>query len=143
MLKHSLFLFTFGLTLTGKPFWIKGVSSEQTSRLSTLEIIIPRSLTGREKHHPFFHEEHSDDNLSYSIKTRNGTYLLKLKKNKKLLSEDFMLYTYGGNGKLEATQSQNETHCYYHGTVEGISDSMLALSTCDGLRYYLLLFTSG
>ncbi|XP_009474030.1 PREDICTED: disintegrin and metalloproteinase domain-containing protein 9-like [Nipponia nippon] len=150
MLKHSLFLFTFGLTLTGKSFWIKGklskfqtlflgVSSEQTSRLSTLEIIIPRSLTDREKHHPFFHEEHSDDNLSYSIKTRNGTYLLKLQKNKKLVSEDFMLYTYGENGKLEATQSNHKTHCYYHGTVEGIADSMLALSTCDGLRGILYI----
>ncbi|XP_035752472.1 disintegrin and metalloproteinase domain-containing protein 9 [Egretta garzetta] len=134
MLKQSLFFFTFGLTLTGKPFWIKGVSSEQTSRLSTLEIIIPRSLTDREKHHPFFHEEHWDDSLSYSIKTRNGTYLLNLKKNKKLVSEDFMLYTYGENGKLEATPSKPKTHCYYHGTVEGIADSMLALSTCDGLR---------
>ncbi|XP_009873097.1 PREDICTED: disintegrin and metalloproteinase domain-containing protein 9-like [Apaloderma vittatum] len=144
MLKHSLFLFTFGLTLAGKPFWIKGilflgVSAEQISRLSTLEIIIPRGLTGREKHHPFFHEEHSDDNLSYSVKTRNGTYLLKLKKNKKLVSEDFVLYTYGKNGKLEATQLKNETHCYYHGTVEGIADSVLALSTCDGLRGVLYI----
>lgn len=33
-----------------------GVSSEHTSRLSTLEIIIPRSLTGREKHPLFSHE---------------------------------------------------------------------------------------
>ncbi|XP_009324299.1 PREDICTED: disintegrin and metalloproteinase domain-containing protein 9-like [Pygoscelis adeliae] len=150
MLKHSLFLFTFGLTLTGKPFWIKGklstfqtlflgASSEQTSRLSTLEVIIPRSLTDREKHHPLFHEKHSDDNLSYAIKTRNGTYLLKLKKNKKLVSEDFMLYTYAENGKLEATQSKTKTHCYYHGTVEGIADSMLALSTCDGLRGILYI----
>ncbi|XP_066179553.1 disintegrin and metalloproteinase domain-containing protein 9-like [Sylvia atricapilla] len=139
MSMHSLFLFTFGLIFTGNPFWIKGVSSEHTSRFSTLEIIIPRSLTGREKHPPFSHEEHSDDNLSYSIKTRNGTYFLKLKKNKKLLSDNFKLYTYGKNGKLQATPSKNETHCYYHGTVEGIADSTLALSTCDGLRGILYI----
>lgn len=29
-----------------------------------------------------------------------------------------------------------QTHCYYHGTVEGIAGSTLALSTCDGLRYF-------
>ncbi|XP_071605734.1 disintegrin and metalloproteinase domain-containing protein 9-like isoform X1 [Heliangelus exortis] len=139
MLKHSLFFFTFGLTLTGKLFWIKGASSEHTSKLSTLEIIIPQSLTSREKHHPFFHEAHSDDNISYSIKTRNGRYLLQLKKNKKLVSEDFMLYTYGENGKMEATQSKTKTHCYYHGTIEGIADSLLALSTCDGLRGILYI----
>lgn len=33
-----------------------GVSSEHTSRLSTFEIIIPRSLTGRGKHPPFSHQ---------------------------------------------------------------------------------------
>ncbi|KAJ7416473.1 hypothetical protein BTVI_35729 [Pitangus sulphuratus] len=33
----------------------------------------------------FIMQEHSDDNLSYSVKTRNGTYLLKLKKNKGVL----------------------------------------------------------
>ncbi|KFQ55875.1 Disintegrin and metalloproteinase domain-containing protein 9, partial [Pelecanus crispus] len=87
----------------------------------------------------FCFQVYSDDNLSYSIKTRNGTYLLKLKKNKNLVSEDFTLYTYGENGKLEATQSKNKTHCYYHGTVEGIADSMLALSTCDGLRGILYI----
>uniref|UniRef100_A0A663ECQ2 ADAM metallopeptidase domain 9 n=1 Tax=Aquila chrysaetos chrysaetos TaxID=223781 RepID=A0A663ECQ2_AQUCH len=31
------------------------------------------------------------------------------------------------------------THCYYHGTIEGIADSMLALSTCDGLRGILYI----
>ncbi|XP_054019443.1 disintegrin and metalloproteinase domain-containing protein 9 [Dryobates pubescens] len=138
MIKHSLVLLTFGITLTGKP-WIKGVSSEQTSRLPTVEIIIPQSLTGREKHHTSFQEEHPDDNLTYSLKTSNGTYLLKLKKNKELVSEDFMLYTYGENGKLEARQAKPQAHCHYHGTVEGIADSMLALSTCSGLRGILYI----
>ncbi|NWZ69927.1 ADAM9 protein, partial [Acrocephalus arundinaceus] len=87
----------------------------------------------------FCFQEHSDDNLSYSVKTRNGTYLLKLEKNKKLLSNDFKLYTYGKNGKLQATPPKNETHCYYHGTVEGIADSTVALSTCDGLRGILYI----
>ncbi|NXG24740.1 ADAM9 protein, partial [Grallaria varia] len=87
----------------------------------------------------FCFQEHSGDNLSYSLNTSNGTYLLKLKKNKKLVSEDFMLFTYGENGKLEATQSKTETHCYYHGIVEGIADSTVALSTCDGLRGILYI----
>ncbi|NXD11116.1 ADAM9 protein, partial [Nothocercus nigrocapillus] len=87
----------------------------------------------------FYLQEHSDDKLSYSVKTRNGTYHLKLKKNKKLVSEDFRVYTYGKNGKLEITQSKFKAHCYYHGTVEGVADSVLALSTCDGLRGILYI----
>lgn len=35
-----------------------------------------------------------------------------------------------------------QAHCYYRGVVEGIEDSLLALSTCDGLRYYLFILTS-
>uniref|UniRef100_A0A8B9QKT8 ADAM9 protein n=1 Tax=Apteryx owenii TaxID=8824 RepID=A0A8B9QKT8_APTOW len=54
-------------------------------------------------------------------------------------SEDFRVYTYGKNGKMETTQSKIKTHCYYHGTVEGVADSMLALSTCDGLRGILYI----
>ncbi|KGL84689.1 Disintegrin and metalloproteinase domain-containing protein 9, partial [Tinamus guttatus] len=87
----------------------------------------------------FYLQEHSDDKLSYSVKTRNGTYHLKLKKNKKLVSEDFRVYTYGKNGKLETIQSKIKAHCYYHGTVEGVADSMLAFSTCDGLRGILYI----
>uniref|UniRef100_A0A8C3F092 Disintegrin and metalloproteinase domain-containing protein 9-like n=1 Tax=Chrysemys picta bellii TaxID=8478 RepID=A0A8C3F092_CHRPI len=134
MLKCSLLLFGFGLIFIGKPVRTAGASSHQTSRLTTFEIITPRSLTGRERRHTHLHEDHSDDNRSYSIQTANGTYILKLKKNKKLVSEDFVLYTYSKNGKLEATHSKTKTHCYYRGVVEGVADSMLALSTCDGLR---------
>ncbi|XP_043374145.1 disintegrin and metalloproteinase domain-containing protein 9-like isoform X5 [Dermochelys coriacea] len=133
MLKYSLLLFGFGLIFIGKPIHTAGASSHQTSRLSTFEIIIPRSLTGRERRHTYLHEDHSDDH-SYSIQTANGTYILKLKKNTNLVSEDFVLYTYSKNGKLEATHSNIKTHCYYGGVVEGVADSVLALSTCDGLR---------
>lgn len=62
-----------------------GVSSEYTSRLSTLEIIIPRSLTGREKHPPFSQEVCYSDflffwlllffkTLSYITHTYKGWY---------------------------------------------------------------------
>lgn len=60
-----------------------GVSSEHTSRFSTLEIIIPRSLTGREKHPPFSHEVCYSDFLFFLIvdavlhytHTQNGWYI--------------------------------------------------------------------
>uniref|UniRef100_A0A8D2MCC9 ADAM metallopeptidase domain 9 n=1 Tax=Zonotrichia albicollis TaxID=44394 RepID=A0A8D2MCC9_ZONAL len=61
-----------------------------------------------------------------SVKTRNGTYLLKLKRNKYVIECSKELSCFG-------------THCYYHGTVEGIADSTLALSTCDGLRGILYI----
>ncbi|XP_006136151.2 disintegrin and metalloproteinase domain-containing protein 9-like isoform X1 [Pelodiscus sinensis] len=133
MLKCNLLWFGFGLIFIGKQVHTAGAAS-QTSRLSTFEIITPRHLTGRERRHTYLHEEHSDDYRTYSVQTASGTYILKLKKNKKIISEDFVLYTYSKNGKLEATHSKIKTYCYYHGVVEGVADSMLALSTCEGLR---------
>ncbi|XP_019358496.1 PREDICTED: disintegrin and metalloproteinase domain-containing protein 9-like [Gavialis gangeticus] len=135
MLKWCLLVFIFGLTPLGNCVLTADVLSHQMSTVSAFEIIIPQRLVeGREKRNTHFPEEHSDDNLSYSVQTENGTYILQLKKNKKLVSEDFVLNTYSKNGQLEATHSKIKTHCYYRGGVEGAAESMLALSTCDGLR---------
>uniref|UniRef100_A0A8D0LB98 Disintegrin and metalloproteinase domain-containing protein 9-like n=1 Tax=Sphenodon punctatus TaxID=8508 RepID=A0A8D0LB98_SPHPU len=134
MFKHCLFLFIFGQTLIRKPALTTGVLSHQTSRLSTYQIIIPQRLTGRDRRHTYFQEGHFHNKLSYSIETGNRTHVLTLKKNKNLVSENFLLYTYRKDGKLEATLSEAKTNCYYHGVVDGIADSVLALSTCDGLR---------
>uniref|UniRef100_A0A8U8C5Q5 Uncharacterized protein n=1 Tax=Geospiza parvula TaxID=87175 RepID=A0A8U8C5Q5_GEOPR len=41
--------------------------------------------------------------------------------------------------RLTIVSFNSGTHCYYHGTVEGIADSTLALSTCDGLRGILYI----
>ncbi|KAH0623680.1 hypothetical protein JD844_006721 [Phrynosoma platyrhinos] len=44
------------------------------------------------------------------------------------------MHTYSKDGKLESTPFEIEDHCYYLGVVEGIQDSWLAFSVCDGLR---------
>ncbi|KAM6899095.1 uncharacterized protein PEZ65_020977 [Lycodopsis pacificus] len=49
------------------------------------------------------------------------------------------------NGNSSATTqplsraTSDEVHCYYHGEVEGYEDSLVALSTCSGLRGVILL----
>ncbi|ELW69675.1 Disintegrin and metalloproteinase domain-containing protein 12 [Tupaia chinensis] len=35
---------------------------------------------------------------------------------------------------VEQWKSQNQGHCYYHGHVQGYTDSTVSLSTCSGLR---------
>ncbi|XP_062988842.1 disintegrin and metalloproteinase domain-containing protein 9-like [Elgaria multicarinata webbii] len=134
MLELYLYLVMLGLTGTGKQMLAMGGSAHQISRHSTHEIIIPRRLIDREKRWTLFHEEHSDNQLSYLIQTGNGTHILKLKKNKNLFGENFRRYTYSKDGKLETTPFEAKNHCYYHGVVKGVEDSLLALSTCDGLR---------
>ncbi|XP_053163255.1 disintegrin and metalloproteinase domain-containing protein 9-like isoform X2 [Hemicordylus capensis] len=134
MLECCLYLFIVGLTGIGKQGLTVEVSAHQISRHPTYEIIVPQRLTNREKRWTHFHEEHLDNQLSYLIQTGNGTHILKLKKNKNLISENFLIYTYSKDGKLETSPFEAKTHCYYHGVVEGAVDSLLAFSTCDGLR---------
>ncbi|XP_061491743.1 disintegrin and metalloproteinase domain-containing protein 9-like isoform X2 [Rhineura floridana] len=128
------YLFILGLASIGKPMLTIGGYAHQISRDSIYEIIIPQRLTDREKRWTHFHEEHLDNQLSYLIQTGNGTHILKLKKNKNLIGENFIIYTYRKDGKLETAPFEPKTHCYYHGVAEGVEDSLLALSTCDGLR---------
>ncbi|CAI5774925.1 and metalloproteinase domain-containing 9-like [Podarcis lilfordi] len=128
------YLIMLGLTSIGKPVLTMGGYAHQISRHSTYEIVIPQRLTDRVKRWTHSHKEHLDNQLSYLIQTGNGTHILKLKKNKNLIGENFILYTYRKDGKLEATPFKAKAHCYYRGVVEGIEDSLLALSTCDGLR---------
>ncbi|KAJ6669030.1 hypothetical protein lerEdw1_007839 [Lerista edwardsae] len=134
MLKCCLVVFILGLTVNGKQMLAVGWSAQQISKHSTFEIIIPQRLTEREKRWTHFHEEHSDNQLSYLIQTGSGTHILKLKKNKNLIGANFNIYTYNKDGKLEVSPFEAKAHCYYHGVVEGDPDSLLALSTCDGIR---------
>ncbi|XP_044301564.1 disintegrin and metalloproteinase domain-containing protein 9-like [Varanus komodoensis] len=139
MLGLYLYVVILGLPNTGKQMLTVGGYVHQNSRHSAHEIIIPERLIDRQKRWTHLPEEHLDNQLSYLIQTGNGTHVLKLKKNKNLFGEHFIRYTYSQDGKLEITPFDAKTHCYYHGIVEGAADSVLALSTCDGLRGILFI----
>ncbi|XP_054838270.1 disintegrin and metalloproteinase domain-containing protein 9-like isoform X2 [Eublepharis macularius] len=135
MLESCLHLFILGLTTCiAKQVLTVGGSAHQIPRYSTYEIVTPQRLLEKEKRWAHLHEEHLGNELSYLIQTGNGTHILKLKKNKHLIGENFIIFTYSNDGKLETTPFEAKTHCYYHGVLEGVADSLLAFSTCDGLR---------
>ncbi|XP_069095250.1 disintegrin and metalloproteinase domain-containing protein 9-like [Pleurodeles waltl] len=132
-------LLVLGLfTLCGQASLWFGAHGAQTSRISKYETVIPERRHLKQKRHVELHdktiEDHWEDNLSYSIKASEQSYLLMLKKNTALLSNQFTLSRYTKDGQLETSPPQKETHCYYHGRVEGMEKSMVALSTCHGLR---------
>nr|XP_056705755.1 disintegrin and metalloproteinase domain-containing protein 9-like [Euleptes europaea] len=133
MLESCLYLFILALTASiGKQVLTVGESVHQIPRYSTYEIVTPQRLS--EKRWTHLHEDHFGNELSYLIQTGNGTHTLKLKKNENLIGENFIIFTYSNDGKLETTPFEAKTHCYYHGVLEGVADSLLAFSTCDGLR---------
>jgi Reprolysin family propeptide. len=56
---------------------------------------------------------------------------LNLEQNKKLLSPKFQVQTLDENG--ETIHSHGMRNCYYEGKVESHVQSMVAISTCNGL----------
>lgn len=102
------------------------------------EIVIPKRIFQKEKRDIYQQnnssKEESNDDVSFLIETKDDNYVLKLYKNKDLLSKDFVSFIYDKDGKRIKTKPQIENFCHYHGFVDGIEDSMVALSTCEGLR---------
>uniref|UniRef100_A0A8B9P5C7 ADAM metallopeptidase domain 9 n=1 Tax=Apteryx owenii TaxID=8824 RepID=A0A8B9P5C7_APTOW len=103
---------------------------QQISLLSSYEVIIPQRL-GRERREA---SSVSSVQVSYAIEIEGKEYTIHLEKNKELLPKDFTVYTYNKEGKLQSEKPGVQDHCHYQGYVEGILDSVVAVSTCSGLR---------
>uniref|UniRef100_A0ABI7Z991 ADAM metallopeptidase domain 9 n=1 Tax=Felis catus TaxID=9685 RepID=A0ABI7Z991_FELCA len=103
---------------------------QQTSHLSSYEIITPWRLTRerREAPRPF------SEQVSYIIQAEGKEHIIHLEKNKDLLPQDFVVYTYNKEGVLISDHPDVQNHCHYRGYVEGVYNSSIALSDCFGLR---------
>uniref|UniRef100_A0A8C2MU74 A disintegrin and metallopeptidase domain 23 n=1 Tax=Cricetulus griseus TaxID=10029 RepID=A0A8C2MU74_CRIGR len=68
---------------------------------------------------------------SFQIEAFGSKFILDLILNNGLLSSDYVEIHYE-NGK--PMYSKGGEHCYYHGSIRGVKDSRVALSTCNGLH---------
>ncbi|XP_071585243.1 disintegrin and metalloproteinase domain-containing protein 9 [Heliangelus exortis] len=105
---------------------------QQVSLLSSYEVVIPQKL-GRERREASSVSS-AQDKVSYAVEIEGQEYTIRLEKNKELLPKDFTVYTYNKEGKLQSENPDVQDHCHYQGYVEGSLDSVVAVSTCSGLR---------
>lgn len=94
------------------------------------EIIIPRRLepeTGEAK----------KEELSYVIQASGKEHIIRLKRKNNFLAENLPVFTYDSEGRKVKSHPYIPAGCYYGGYVEGMADSLVALSTCFGLRGFL------
>lgn len=103
---------------------------QQTSHLSSYEIITPWRLTRERREAP----RPSSEQVSYVIQAEGKEHIIHLERNKDLLPKDFVVYTYNNEGALISDYPDIQNHCHYRGYVEGIYNSSIALSDCFGLR---------
>ncbi|KAM4698008.1 disintegrin and metalloproteinase domain-containing protein 23 [Rhinophrynus dorsalis] len=68
---------------------------------------------------------------SFQIEAFGSKFILDLTLNNGLLSSDYTEIEYK-EGKSKITKGGE--HCYYHGTIRGVKNSRVAISTCNGLH---------
>ncbi|XP_027033191.2 disintegrin and metalloproteinase domain-containing protein 9 isoform X1 [Tachysurus fulvidraco] len=111
---------------------------EQTSNLKDFQIVIPQLVHKRWQRHDNStrtHEQTADsESLTYSIKIDNIVHLLHLTKNKDFLSPDFTVVSHDVRRNAMKKHKEKPVLCHYYGRVSGYEESLVALSTCDGLR---------
>ncbi|XP_026543970.1 disintegrin and metalloproteinase domain-containing protein 9 [Notechis scutatus] len=104
---------------------------QSLSHLSSYEIIVPKRI---EKEQEREQAQHLEDQLSFRVTVEGKPYTIHLRRHNDLVSQDFRIYTYDESGKLKTETPDLQNHCHYQGYVEGDSSSIVAVSTCFGLR---------
>lgn len=84
-------------------------------------------------------EKDGEETLSYSLYINDRKHLLHLQKNRDFLHPNFVQFSSDAAGNYKSSYPKQQEHCYYHGEVEGYEDSMVALSTCSGLRGVIVI----
>ncbi|XP_030630898.1 disintegrin and metalloproteinase domain-containing protein 9 [Chanos chanos] len=119
----------------------------QTLELKNYKVVNPQLVQERWKRESSsshnYKEEENSEHLTYSIAIDGREHFLHLKRNKDFLAKNFVVVSHAANGTSVKKHSKGHRHCYYYGHVEGYEDSLVALSTCQGLRGVIFIGNEG
>lgn len=114
---------------------------DQTSYVKNYKVVKPQLVHERwRRHADTSHtpkQERHADSVTYSISINGSERLLHLTKNTDFLSNNFVVFSQ--DAKKVKVHTEKPVLCHYHGYVEGYEDSLVALSTCEGLRGVILI----
>ncbi|XP_052466772.1 disintegrin and metalloproteinase domain-containing protein 9 [Carassius gibelio] len=120
--------------------------TDQTSHLKKYDVVKPQLVHERWRRHADpSHTPAQDrhaDSITYSVRIDGHERVLHLTKNTHFLSKNFVVLSHDvlGKGKVHPETLEN---CYYQGHVEDYEDSLVALSTCEGLRGIIFIGNDG
>ncbi|XP_045304111.1 disintegrin and metalloproteinase domain-containing protein 20-like [Leopardus geoffroyi] len=118
---------TLLLLWVGMSLFISGHSQDRPSQhFSSPELVVPLKVTGRDR------GIKAPGWLSYSLQFGGQRHIVHMKVKKLLISKHFLVFTYTDQQALHQDQPFVPDDCYYHGYVEGVPESLVALSTCSG-----------
>ncbi|XP_048043219.1 disintegrin and metalloproteinase domain-containing protein 28 [Megalobrama amblycephala] len=76
------------------------------------------------------------DTVKYAMTLGGRDIEMHLQKNDGMLTKDYSETHYTKDGMLVTTTPEDLDLCYYHGKIVNDSESLVSMSTCDGLRGY-------
>ncbi|XP_030253288.1 disintegrin and metalloproteinase domain-containing protein 19 [Sparus aurata] len=120
--------------------------NEQASLKSILEHVHSYEITRPTWLHPHRRrrsasKEHPSEAV-VQISAEGQELRLHLEKNEQLLAPGYQEIWYTPDGGRKSSSPASTGNCFYHGEVQGIEGSSVAVSTCSGLRGLISLNTS-
>ncbi|XP_036932863.1 disintegrin and metalloproteinase domain-containing protein 19 [Acanthopagrus latus] len=120
--------------------------NQQASLRSVLEHVHSYEITRPTWLHPHRRrrsasEEHPSEAV-VQISAEGQELRLHLEKNEQLLAPGYQEIWYTPDGGRKSSSPASTGNCFYHGEVQGIEGSSVAVSTCSGLRGLISLNTS-
>lgn len=110
-------------------------SSGTFSHVKHYEIVRPRRLELRQKR-SLSDTQVYPNVVQYQLSIEGRDHIIHLEKNRNLIGKDFTETHYTEEGK-RVTTSPHEEHCYYHGRIEGMSDSSVSVGICSGISGFV------
>ncbi|XP_067285607.1 disintegrin and metalloproteinase domain-containing protein 9 [Pseudorasbora parva] len=112
-------------------------TTDQTSYVKNSVVVRPQLVHERwrrnaDPSHTAAQDRHADS-ITYSVRLDGSERLLHLTKNTEFLSKNFVVFSH------DVQEKGQVENCHYQGYVEGYEDSLVALSTCEGLRGVILI----
>ncbi|XP_008288652.1 disintegrin and metalloproteinase domain-containing protein 9 isoform X2 [Stegastes partitus] len=119
----------------------KDIFNGFASKLSKYSVVNPQLIHRhtRSINSPPQSDEQEDETVLYALNFNNRKHVLHLKRNRDFLHPNFVQFSRDAAGGYNSSYPRPHVHCYYHGEVEGYEDSVVALSTCSGLRGVIIL----
>ncbi|XP_026864669.2 disintegrin and metalloproteinase domain-containing protein 12 isoform X3 [Electrophorus electricus] len=139
---YSLVLLTVGLTSdSSRHDSAEGRDLKHgMAQLERYHTMVPLLLEGKE-HRPisWLHSMGPPASLQILIEADGQQLILSLEKNEGLFSSNYTETHYREDGQTITGTHSSKMNCYYHGEVQGHTHSDVSLSTCSGLRGFILV----
>ncbi|GAA6214640.1 zinc metalloproteinase-disintegrin-like 2d [Lates japonicus] len=125
--------YTLSLLLT----WVCLIQSCEMllSHVERYEVVRPQRLQERRRR-SLRDGQLYPDTVRYELAIEGRNHTIHLEKNSNLIGSDYTETHYSEDGE-RVTTSPTVEHCYYHGHIEGMTDSSVSVGICSGISGFV------